>query len=284
MKAPVFAYAAPDSIEEAYGLLAEDEDAKILAGGQSLMPLLALRLAAPSTLVDICKIPGLRDIDLVDGSLHLGSMVTHKAIEHSSTVRAAAPAIAQAASLIAHPQIRTRGTIGGAIAHADAAAEWPAVMLALDGRAEVAGPSGTRSIAADDLFQGPFMTSLDADEVITAVVLPVADRNIWVGEHQRRHGDYGLSILAMSWQVKDGAFTNVRLAVAGATGSVSRAPAAEAAMESRSPADCNAAITAMADELTFTSDIHGSADYRRDITATLFRKALEAAGERLTSA
>lgn len=280
MKPPVFAYAAPESVEEACGLLADDDDAKILAGGQSLVPLLALRLAAPSTLVDLGKVPGLTGIEYEAGAVRLGAMTTHQAIERSSVIRDLAPAVAGAASLIAHPQIRTRGTIGGAVAHADSAAEWPVVLLALGGYIEVTGATGSRTIPADDLFLGPFMTSLEPDDVITAVVLPVAGRTIWVGEHQRRHGDYGLSILAMSCGLVDGVMTDVRLAVAGATGSVTRAPEAEAALDGRTPDDGSDAVAALAQELTYTADIHGSADYRRSLTTTLFQRALRAVGER----
>lgn len=280
MKSPVFAYAAPNSVAEACSLLADDEDAKLLAGGQSLVPLLALRLAAPTTLVDLRLVPALTGITYDQGVLRLGAMTTHRSIERSPLVQDVAPAIAEAAALIAHPQVRTRGTIGGAVAHADAAAEWPAVLLALGGHVEVTGTTGSRSISASDLFMGPFMTSLEPDEVITSVSLPIDGREIWVDEHQRRHGDYGLSILAMAYQLSDGFLTDVRLAVAGATGSVTRAPEAEAALEGRAPADSNDAITALAAELSYTSDIHGSADYRRDITTTLFQRALRAAGER----
>lgn len=280
MKSPVFAYAAPDSVAEACRLLADDEDAKLLAGGQSLVPLLALRLAAPTTLVDLRHVPGLTGIEHEAGALRLGAMMTHRAIERSPLIRDVAPAIAEAASLIAHPQVRTRGTIGGAVAHADAAAEWPAVLLALAGHVEVTGTAGSRTIPADDLFLGPFMTCLEPDEVITSVLLPVDGREIWVGEQQRRHGDYGLSILAMTFRKLGGALTDVRIAVAGATGSVTRAVEAEAALEGRTSADSGDAVTALAGELSYTADIHGSADYRRDITTTLFQRALRAAGER----
>lgn len=280
MKSPVFSYAAPDNVAEACRLLADDEDAKVLAGGQSLVPLLALRLAAPTTLVDLRRVPGLTDIEHEAGFLRIGAMTTHRAIERSPAVRDVAPAIAEAASLIAHPQVRTRGTIGGAVAHADAAAEWPAVLLALGGHVEVAGGTGDRTISADDLFLGPFMTSLEPDEVITSVLLPVDGRQIWVGEHHRRHGDYGLSILVMTYREDGGLLTDVRLAVAGATGSVTRALQAEEALEGRTPADGDDAAAALAGELSYTADIHGSADYRRDITTTLFLRALRAAGER----
>lgn len=280
MKSPVFRYAAPDNMAEACRLLADDEDAKVLAGGQSLVPLLALRLAAPTTLVDLRHVPGLTGIEREAGSLRVGAMTTHRAIERSTVIRDVAPAIAEAASMIAHPQVRTRGTIGGAVAHADAAAEWPAVLLGLGGSVEVTGAAGGRTIPADDLFLGPFMTSLEPDEVITSVLLPVDGREIWVGEHQRRHGDYGLSILAMTYRRGGGVLTDVRLAVAGATGSVTRAVETEAALEGRMPADGGAAVAAIAGELAYTADIHGSADYRRDITTTLFQRALRAAGER----
>lgn len=280
MKSPVFAYAAPDNVAEACRLLAEDEDAKVLAGGQSLIPLLALRLAAPTTLVDLRQVPGLTGVEHDGGALRLGAMTTHRAIERSPVVRDVAPAIAVAASLIAHPQVRSRGTIGGAVAHADAAAEWPTMLLALGGSVEVSGVASSRTVAADDLFVGPFMTSLEPDEVITSVVLPVEGREIWVGEHQRRHGDYGLSILALSYRLAGGALTDVRLAVAGATGSVTRARETEAALEGRTPAESGDATAALAGELDYTADIHGSADYRRDITTTLFQRALRAAGER----
>lgn len=281
MKPPVLAYAAPTSVAEACVLLAADEDAKVLAGGQSLLPLLALRLAAPTTLVDIGRVPGLRGIEAEGDHLRIGALTTHADIETSELVASKAPMLSQAAGLIAHPQIRARGTMVGAVAHADPAAEWPAVLLALGGSVEVAGPAGTRVVPADGFFVGPFMTVLEPDDIITAIRVPLAPRGWWFGEHARRAGDYGLSIAALSCDLSTGVMRDVRIVVAGATGTVSRATAAEELLDGTEPgAATDRAVAAATQELTFSADIHGSAGYRRTLTTNLLRRGLRELAER----
>ena len=197
MKAPAFAYAKPDSLGEALSLL-ERPGAKILAGGQSLIPSLNMRLSSPELLVDISGIPGLNTIEVKNGSVRIGALVTHSQIEKSAEVKTHVPLLAQAAPHIAHPAIRNRGTIGGSLALADPAAEYPACAVALNGVLVVQGRKGERRIPAGTFFKGLFETELKPDELLVAVEFPVAkkgDKSVFF-ELARRHGDYATVGLA----------------------------------------------------------------------------------------
>ena len=203
MKPAPFAYVKPASLAEVFRILAAAGDgARLLAGGQSLMPSLNLRLSAPEVLVDINGLPGLRGIVLRGDRLRIGALTRHVEVEHSELVRRHAPLIAAAMPHIAHPAIRNRGTFGGSIALADPAAELPACVLALDGEMEIAGSAGTRRVAAGDFFRGLYETAVGAGEVLTAVEVPTQqpDWRSTFAELARRHGDYAMAgIAAQGW-------------------------------------------------------------------------------------
>ncbi|HKP74368.1 MAG TPA: FAD binding domain-containing protein, partial [Longimicrobiaceae bacterium] len=219
MKPAPFEYFRPGSVDEAVSLLVEHGwEAKLLAGGQSLVPAMNFRLAAPGVLIDLNRIPGLDGIREDGGGLRIGTMARQHAAERSGTVRALAPLLAEALPYVAHPQIRNRGTVGGSIAHADPAAELPAVMLALGARMHVVGPHGTRAIDAGDFFTGLFATALEHDEMLVEIEIPASAPRTGVAfaEVSRRHGDFGLAGLAMSVSLDDGgACSDARIALLG---------------------------------------------------------------------
>jgi carbon-monoxide dehydrogenase medium subunit len=198
VKPAPFAYARAASLNEAIGLLGEKPDAKLLAGGQSLIATLNMRLSAPSLLVDINGLDELRGIRRKDGMIEIGAMTRHVEAERSKDIAEYAPLIAMALPHIGHPAIRNRGTIGGSVAFADPAAELPACFLALGGEADIAGPKGKRTVKADDFFKGLFETALGPQDVLTAIRLPAADKNTRIGfaELSRRLGDYAICGLA----------------------------------------------------------------------------------------
>jgi carbon-monoxide dehydrogenase medium subunit len=193
MKPAAFGYRAPAEVEEAVRCLADEPDAKVLAGGQSLMPLLNFRLARPGFLVDINRLP----LDYVaerDGGIAIGALARQSAVETSPVVRKACPLLADALRLVAHPVIRNRGTVVGSVVHADPAAELPAVMLVLDGRLTVTSAArGVRTIAADQLFEGPLQSALEPDELALEAWFPAFTGTVAIAEEARRHGDFALA-------------------------------------------------------------------------------------------
>src|SRR6185437_1655517 len=216
VKPAPFAYQKARSLDEAIALLAE-KDAKLLAGGQSLIATLNMRLSSPALLIDINGISGLDAIALKSGSVEIGALARHVQVERSEVVAKQAPLIARAMPHIGHPAIRNRGTLGGSIAFADPAAELPACLLALDGEIEATGPKGKRSIKAQDFFKGLFETALAPQEVLTGVRLPAATKNTRTGfaELARRHGDYAMVGLAASARADGKRLSDVRLAYFG---------------------------------------------------------------------
>jgi CO/xanthine dehydrogenase FAD-binding subunit len=279
MKPPKFDYHAPASVDEALALLTSyGGDAKILAGGQSLMPLLNFRLARPAALVDLNRIAALAYIREENGQVALGAMTRQRTIEFSPVVKAALPLLTEATRWVGHLPIRSRGTIGGSIAHADPSAEYPAVLAALDGEVRVRGPRGERSVGAADLFQSYLTTSLAPDEILTEVrfrSMP-AGAGYAFEEFARRHGDFALvGIAAMI--VLDGArCREARLASAGAGPVPVRLRAAEEILVKEGVGEgAIAAAAARAAELVSPdSDIHASVDYRRNLTRVLAGRAL----------
>lgn len=199
MKPAPFAFVRPESLADALAVLAGDPDAKVLAGGQSLVPLLSMRLAAPSTIVDINGLPGLADITVTDDGVRIGALARHAEVLAHPDVGRVQPLVPLALSYVAHATIRNRGTTVGSLVHADAAAEMPVVLSLLGGSVDVAGPSGTRTIAADDLFLGPLETSLAHDEIATSAWFPALPPGARVAfdEIARRHGDYALAGVAV---------------------------------------------------------------------------------------
>ena len=280
MKPPPFVYVAPTSLDEAVTALAEHgEDAKVLAGGQSLLPLMSLRLARPTALIDLNGVAELSSI-AVNGMTAIGAMTRHRAVERSADVAKQVPLLAAAVPYIGHVAIRTRGTIGGSLAHADPAAELPAIALALDATFEATSTRGTRTISAADFFVGYFTTALEADEILTKVTFPNAapGTGVSVQEMARRHGDF--AVVAAAASVAPGG--DVRIALINVSDRPVRAVEAEAAMRQGAPIDEVAALAAR--DLEPTADLHASAAYRRSVAQVLVRRALTEAAARAKDA
>ena len=279
MKPPPFLYEAPRSLPEAVAALAEHgEDAKVLAGGQSLIPLLSMRLARPTALVDLNDVSELASIEL-NGATTIGSMTRHRTVERSADVARLVPLLAAAVPHIGHAAIRTRGTIGGSLAHADPAAELPAVALALDATFHAVSVRGSREIAAADFFDGYFTTALEPDEVLTSVRFPNAEPGTGVSlqEMARRHGDFAMVAAAASVSPSG----DVRIALINVSDRPVRATEAEAAMRSGASIDDVAALAVR--DLDPPSDLHATAAYRRKVAGVLVRRALTEASERVGS-
>ena len=267
MKCPPFSYhRATDVADAVAALAAADGEGKILAGGQSLVPVLALRMARPDVLVDVNRVPGLADLALRDGVLHAGALVRHSAL----AAQEAHPLAAEAAGWIGHTAIRSRGTLGGSLAHADPAAELPAVLRACGGAVHVAGPGGTRRVDADGLFVGALQSDLAEDEMIVGVELPVPDA--WgFAEFARRHGDFAVvSVVAARFGAR------LRVVVGGVAGTpyLVDAGALLDVDDAVGRARVDALADAAADDVDPVSDLHGSAGYRRALTRELTRRAL----------
>jgi carbon-monoxide dehydrogenase medium subunit len=269
VKPAPFEYVAARSVGEAVAALAEaGDDAKVLAGGQSLLPLLNMRLARPSLLVDVNPVPGLDALE-TDGRVEIGALVRQADALASDELRAAAPLVTAALRHVGHVATRSRGTIGGSIAHADPASELPAVLLALDGEVVASGPVGSRKIAAADLFLAPFTTSLRPDELLTAVVVARRDgQRFGFAELARRHGDFALAGAAV---VLDPA----RVVVFGLGGAPTRAGDAERALDEG--ADAAEAANLATRGLEAVSDIHADAAYRLRMARVLVGRAIEQA-------
>jgi CO/xanthine dehydrogenase FAD-binding subunit len=282
MKPPKFDYHAPTTVEQALELLGRyGGDAKVLAGGQSLMPLLNFRLSRPAALVDLNRIPSLAYVREQDGQVRLGAMTRQRTIEFSPVVRERVPLLGEATRWVGHLPIRTRGTIGGSIAHADPAAEYPAVLTALEGEVVARGPKGERVVKAKDLFQAYLTTSLTPDEILVEVRMPAmpAGAGYALEEFARRHGDFAIVGIA-AVVVKDGARCALaRLATAGAGPVPVRLRAAEEILERDGLTDAaiEAASRRASELVSPDSDIHASADYRRHLTGVLTKRALKRA-------
>ncbi len=282
MKPPKFEYHAPKSLEEALEALGRyDGDAKVLAGGQSLMPLLNFRLARPAALVDLNRIASLAYIREQDGQVRFGAMTRQRTIEFSPVVARRLPLLSEATKWVGHLPIRTRGTIGGSIAHADPSAEYPAVLAALEGEVVARGPKGERVVKAKDLFLTYLTTSLESDEVLSEIRLPVMPMGAGFAleEFARRHGDFAIVAIA-ALVVRDAArCKQARLATAGAGPVPVRLRAAEEILERDGVTDAaiDAAARRAAELVSPDSDIHASADYRRHLTMVLTRRALKRA-------
>lgn len=280
MKSAPFDYEAPTTIDEAVGVLVEHGDeAKVLAGGQSLIPMLALRLAVFDRLVDVGRIPELTGIERRGDALWVGAATTDAAVERSAEVAAAVPLLTRATPLIGHVQIRNRGTLGGSIAHADPAAEYPAVALALDAEMELHGSNGRRSVAAADFFTGVWSTALDPDELLVGVSFPVwgGRTGFAVEEMARRHGDFAVAGAAVAVEL-DGADVVQRCAVSliGLGPTPLRAASAEALVTGAVAGGLDATEVGRAaagDAVDAPSDIHGSGSYRRRVGAAVVARA-----------
>jgi CO/xanthine dehydrogenase FAD-binding subunit len=284
MKLPEVEYEAPATAADAIDLLAEHQDeASVLAGGQSLIPLLALRLARPAILIDINGLAELSGVSATDGWVAVGAMTREYVAEESEIVAGSVPLLAAALPQIGHEAIRSRGTIGGSLAHADPSAELPAVALALDAELVVRSSSGQRVIPAAEWFEGFLSTSRRADELLVEVRFPAATRGTGVTFHEvtRRHGDFAIVGLAASLTLAGGAISDARLAFAGVSDVPVRAAEAERILVGEHPSASlfdEAARLATAD-LEPPADLHGSSDYRKKVAATLVRRGLQAAAD-----
>lgn len=274
MKPAPFAYAKARSVEEAVALLREHgEGARLLAGGQSLMATLNMRLSQPAILIDLNAIADLDRITLADGVVTIGAMTRQAAAAKSDIIAKHAPLIAMALPHIAHPAIRHRGTIGGSIAFADPAAELPACFLALGGQAVIFGPGGFRSVAADDYFRGLYETAIGSYEMLTALRLPAAtpERRYGFAELSRRHGDYAIAGLAASARAEGTGFKDVRLAYFGVGLTPLRAKGAETAL---AEGDLDAAVAALATDLDPPDDIQETGAVKRHLAGALLRRVV----------
>jgi carbon-monoxide dehydrogenase medium subunit len=282
-----FEYAAPETLEEAVSTLAQHaDDSKLIAGGQSLVPLLALRLSSPSVLVDLNGVSELEYLRDEGARLEIGAMARHRAVELLPALVGRCPMLAEALALIGHVAIRNRGTVGGSLAHADPTAEWGALLLALDGEVEVTGPRGVRTISSNDFFITHFTTALEADEILTKISLSLPN-GPRVGsaflELSRRHGDFAIAgAAAVLEMAEDGTVARARAALIGARDTPLRARATEDALVNERPSDerLRHAADAVASEIDPPSDVHGSSEDRRHLSHALMRRALMRARDR----
>ncbi len=284
MKLPPFEYAAPTTVAEALDLLAEYQDeASVLAGGQSLIPLLALRLARPAVLIDINGIAELSGVTVADGSVVIGATTREYMAEESKAVADAVPLLAAALPLIGHEAIRSRGTVGGSLAHGDPAAELPAVARALDAEFVVRGPAGERMIPAARWFEGYLTTSRGPDELLLEVRFPAARPGTGVSfqEVARRHGDFAIVALAASLVLSGGVISEARLALAGLSDVPVRAAAAEDLLAGQRPSAelFDQAAHLAIDDLDPPADLHGSPESRKTVATALVRRGLQAAAD-----
>ncbi len=290
MKAPPFVYHRPETLDEALALLAEHGDeAKVLAGGQSLIPLMALRMGRPGHVVDIGGIDGLAEIsvgsDVDGGDVTLGPLVRHEQAKRSADLAKHAPLITETMPWVAHRAIRTQGTVLGSIAHADPAAEMPAVVLATGATMTATSVRGVREIAADHFFQGYLDTALDADEILTGVTFPAWPTNAAgsVTEVARRHGDYALVGLALRIEVDGDIVTDAALSFFGAASTAIRVPVAEETLiDSPLTAETfDAVAQIVSSELEPPKDIHGTTAYRKHLAGVITRRGLASAAAKI---
>lgn len=289
MKLPLLDYASPRSVAEAVELLAQHEgEAKVISGGQSLMPMLAFRLASPKLLVDLRHVPELDRITIDDTGVELGAKVRWRDIETDRRLDTTHPLLVAAIKHVAHYQIRNRGTVGGSVAHADPAAELPAIAVTCDAEIVVVGPAGLRSIPAVEFFVGPLLTTLTPFEIVVAVRLPrwTRQRHYGFEEFARRRGDFALAGVAVFYdEDAEGRIHNPHIGAFGVGDTPLRLSAAEQALDGEKP---NANVFARAVHVGMTgvnpqSDIHADERYRRALLGTLLDRALQRATDRISS-
>jgi carbon-monoxide dehydrogenase medium subunit len=279
MKLSAFDYACPATVAEAVALLAaHGGDAKPIAGGQSLVPILAFRLAAPTLLVDLRKLDELRDITIGDRGVTLGAMVRWRDVLEHPRLRHAHPLLVAAVEHIAHYQIRNRGTVGGSLAHADPAAELPCIAVTCEAEIVALGPKGRRVIAAAEFFRGALLTALQPDEIITEIRFPAwpRDRRFGFREFARRRGDFALAAAAVGFDVVEQKFRNVRIGAIGAADRPMRLAAAERALEASdiTEARIGAGAAAAAGAVDPADDIHAGGAYRKTLIGVMVERAL----------
>jgi carbon-monoxide dehydrogenase medium subunit len=277
VKPPPFAYAAPETLASAIALL--KDGARPLSGGQSLMPVLNFRLAAPSLLVDLRKIPGLDRIDINDTGVRLGARVLWRDIEQDKRLAMSHPLLQAAIAQVAHYQVRNRGTVGGSLAHADPASEMPGIAVTCDAEIELHGPAGARAVKAAEFFLGPLTTILAENELIVGIRLPAwpASRRWGFEEFARRKGDFALAGVMLFWDPDAGGRArDVHIGIIAACSRPMRLPSAEALLEGQTiDAGVIAAVARAAAAASDPGDdLHGSAAYRRSLVGTLVTRCL----------
>lgn len=285
-----FTYVAPQTIPEALALLQQHADeAKILAGGQSLIPLMRFRLAEPAYIIDINRIPGLAGVSEQDGYLVIGALTREHDLERSPIVRERFPILIDTAEVVADPLVRNLATVGGNLAHADPANDHPATMLALNAEIAATGPHGERVISIDDFFVDAFTTTLEPDEIITEIRIPLPpprSAGAYV-KFERKVGDYAIAAAAAQLTLNpDGTVAQARIGLTNVNYRPMRAAAAEAALAGRQPDDValHEAAQRAAEECDPGSDLRGPADYRRAMARTVTARALRTAVQRVSSA
>jgi aerobic carbon-monoxide dehydrogenase medium subunit len=282
MKPPAFAYERPSSLQAALtALTRHGEDAKVLAGGQSLIAMLNLRLLAPKTIIDANRLTELDYIRLEKTELAIGALARHNAVLHSKQVAEHWPLIAEAYRFVSHHAIRNRGTLGGNLCHADPASELPVVALLLDATMVLKSSAGERRVRASDFFKGPFETATRADELLTEVRFPTQPKGHGYAfdEVSQRHGDFALVAAGCTLAVADGVCRSVRLGYAGVGPHALRVPEVEAALAGQPATTASFAKAAgtAAEHVRPTSDVHADAAYRRDLVRALTGRVLAAA-------
>jgi aerobic carbon-monoxide dehydrogenase medium subunit len=284
MKPAPFDYVAPRSLDEALEALADGgSDAKLLAGGQSLIPLLNFRLARPSLLIDLNRVDELAYVSSRDQGIAIGAMTRQATIERDAQLRQTQPLLFEAIGWVGHPAIRSRGTIGGSLAHADPAAELPAVAVCLDAQLSVAGPRGRRTVSAADFFVGYLTTVLEPDEILVETWLPPlrpSTGQAWI-EFARRHGDFALAGVAVSLSLERDQVCDARIVLTGVGGMPARAREAETLLVGGSvPERASAAAEAARSAIDPDADIHASKEYRTHLAGVLTERAIRLAHER----
>ena len=273
-----FDYERATSLDDAVARLrASGGEGKLLAGGHSLIPLMKLRLSEPTVLIDIARIPGLSGIKEKDGKIEIGAATTHHAVAASTLLRDTCPALADTAETIGDPQVRNRGTMGGSLAHADPAADYPAVLLALDAEIHIKGKGGWRAVKAADFFQGLFTVDLQPDEIIAGVHVKPQRAAAYAKLHQRA-SHYAVVGVAAVLDVKGGVIQSARIGLTGATTHAMRLSGVEKALAGKKADGIAAAAASAASEVAdVNADLHASADYRKAMIPVFVRRAVEKA-------
>ena len=280
-----FEYHRPATVDEAVRLLGtHKDDAKLLAGGHSLIPLMKLRLTTPKHVIDLRRVTGLSGIREEGGTIVIGALTTHYAVESNASVKAKCPILAEAAAMIGDPQVRNWGTIGGSVAHADPAADWPAVILALGGELRVTGPKGTRTIKVEDFFKDVMTTALGPDEVLTEIRIPALASGSGTAyvKHPHPASRFAVVGVAAILTVSGGTCRKASVAVTGVGPKASRARGVEAALQGKSldAQTIAAAAQKAADGIEMNADLQGPVEYKQHLTRVYARRALEAAAGR----
>ena len=283
MKPPPFRYERPESVEEALSLLSEEgDDAKVLAGGQSLVPLLAFRMVRPAVLIDIGRLLELESLALDGSTMVIGARVTHRAVERFPGIEDRCPVIREAVDQIGHVAIRNLGTVGGSLAHADPAAEWPLLALTLEAEFDLRSRAESRTLPAKDMFVGYMTTALRPDEMITAIRLELPKAGTAFVEIARRHGDFAMGGSAAVVVIRDGVVTTARIGLLAAAMTPVRSHESENILIGREPAEAllREAAEAVDSAIDPLGDVHASAEYKRHLAKVTALRALRVACRR----